>query len=141
MNVDEERLGKDQNYLLDSENRPQEIKAPDLANLIRERTGEIIGVEKFIVDGGANFGGSPVAISLLSQDIKELKSAKYDLMSLLNKIPKLTDISSNDPDGIKEIDIKLNGNAYLLCKGRRQPTDGWDRPKHCNFQCHCFKHY
>ena len=103
-----------ENYLLDSENRPQEIKAPDLANLIRERTGEIIGVEKFIVDGGANFGGSPVAISLLSQDINELKSAKYDLLSLLNKNPKLTDISSNDPDGIKEIDIKLNGNAYSL---------------------------
>ncbi len=101
-------------YLLDSENRPQEIKAPDLANLIRERTGEIIGVEKFIVDGGANFGGSPVAISLLSQDINELKSAKYDLMSLLNKNPKLADISSNDPEGIKEIDIKLNGNAYSL---------------------------
>ena len=39
---------------------------------------------------------------------------KNDLLSLLNKNPKLTDISSNDPEGIKEIDIKLNENAYSL---------------------------
>ena len=101
-------------FLLDSENRPQEIRAPEMANIIRERTGEIIGAEKFVVDGGANFGGSPVAISLLSDNISELKNAKSELMNQLRLNPKLTDISSNDPEGIKEIDIKLNDNAYLL---------------------------
>ena len=101
-------------FLLDSENRPQEIRAPEMANLIRERTGEIIGAEKFTVDGGANFGGSPVSISLLSDDILELKNAKTELMQKLRLNPKLTDISSNDPEGIKEIDIKLNDNAYSL---------------------------
>ena len=101
-------------YLLDSENRPQDIRAPEMANLIRERTGEIIGVEKFVVDGGANFGGSPVAISLLSDNISELKNAKIELMQKLSLNPKLTDITSNDPEGIKEIDIKLNDNAYML---------------------------
>tara|TARA_B110000003_G_scaffold94446_2_gene96635 strand:- start:1371 stop:4553 length:3183 start_codon:yes stop_codon:yes gene_type:complete len=101
-------------FLLDSENRPQDIRAPEMANLIRERTGEIIGAEKFVVDGGANFGGSPVAISLLSDNIQELKSAKSELMRKLAQNPKLTDIASNDPEGIKEIDIKLNDNAYML---------------------------
>jgi len=101
-------------YLLDSENRPQDIRAPEMANLIRERTGEIIGVEKFVVDGGANFGGSPVAISLLSDNILELKNAKLELIQKLSLNPKLTDITSNDPEGIKEIDIKLNDNAYML---------------------------
>ncbi len=101
-------------YLLDSENRPQDIRAPEMANLIRERTGEIIGVEKFVVDGGANFGGSPVAISLLSDNISELKNAKLELIQKLSLNPKLTDITSNDPEGIKEIDIKLNDNAYML---------------------------
>jgi len=101
-------------FLLDSENRPQEIRAPEMANMIRERTGEIIGAEKFVVDGGANFGGSPVAISLLSDDISELKNAKSELIQQLRLNPKLTDIASNDPEGIKEIDIKLNDNAYLL---------------------------
>ena len=101
-------------FLLDSENRPQGIKAPEMANMIRKRTGEIIGVEKFIVDGGANFGGSPVAISLLSDNILELKTAKSELMQKLKVNPKLTDVSSNDPEGLKEIDIKLNDNAYML---------------------------
>ena len=101
-------------FLLDSENRPQEIRAPEMANMIRERTGEIISAEKFVVDGGANFGGSPVAISLLSDNISELKNAKSELMQKLNTNPKLTDIISNDPEGIKEIDIKLNDNAYML---------------------------
>ena len=101
-------------YLLDSENRPQDIRATEMANLIRERTGEIIGVEKFVVDGGANFGGSPVAISLLSDNISELKNAKLELIQKLSLNPKLTDITSNDPEGIKEIDIKLNDNAYML---------------------------
>ena len=36
------------------------------------------------------------------------------LVIFCNKNPKLTDISSNDPDGMKEIDIKLNENAYSL---------------------------
>ena len=101
-------------FLLDSENRPQEIRAPEMANMIRNRTGEIIGAEKFVVDGGANFGGSPVAISLLSDNISELKNAKSELMQKLKTNPKLTDIISNDPEGIKEIDIKLNDNAYML---------------------------
>ncbi len=101
-------------FLLDSENRPQNIRAPEIANMIRERTGEIIGSEKFIVDGGANFGGSPVAISLLSDNITELKNAKTELMEKLSLNPKLTDITSNDPEGIKEIDIKLNENSYML---------------------------
>jgi len=101
-------------FLLDSENRPQEIRAPEMANLIRERTGQIIGAEKFTVDGGANFGGSPVSISLLSDNILELKNAKTELMQKLRLNPKLTDVSSNDPEGIKEIDIKLNDNAYSL---------------------------
>ena len=69
-----------------------------MANLIRERTGEIIGAEKFVVDGGANFGGSPVAISLLSDNIQELKNAKSELMQKLAQNPKLTDIASNDPE-------------------------------------------
>ena len=35
-------------------------------------------------------------------------------MRKLAQNPKLTDIASNDPEGIKEIDIKLNDNAYML---------------------------
>ena len=45
-------------YMLDSEKRPQSLRASMLAKLIREKTGEIVGAEKFIVNDAANFGGS-----------------------------------------------------------------------------------
>ena len=38
--------------------RPQSLRASLLANLIREKVGEIVGAEKFIVNDAANFGGS-----------------------------------------------------------------------------------
>ena len=52
-----------------------DIKSSMLASLIREKTGIIPGAEKFIINDGANFGGSPVAISLLSNNKSDLKYA------------------------------------------------------------------
>ena len=102
-------------YILDSEERPSSINASMLANLIREKTGEIIGAERFTLNDAANFGGSPVSISLLSEtnNLDELKKAKEELILQLKNNPLLTDISNNDPEGIKEIQVKLKENAYL----------------------------
>ena len=85
-----------------------------LASLIREKTGTIPGAEKFIINDGANFGGSPVAISLLSNNKSDLKNAKDDLIENLKSNPILVDIAHNDPQGFKEIDIQLKENAYAL---------------------------
>ena len=103
-------------YILDSEERPSTINATMLATLIREKTGEIIGAEKFTLNDAANFGGSPVSISLLSEtnNISELKHAKNELITSLKNHPLLTDVSNNDPEGIKEIKVELKENAYLL---------------------------
>ena len=102
-------------YILDSEERPSSINASMLANLIREKTGEIIGAERFILNDAANFGGSPVSISLISEtnNLNELKKAKDELITRMKNNPLLTDISNNDPEGIKEIQVKLKENAYL----------------------------
>ena len=102
-------------YILDSEERPTSINASMLANLIREKTGEIIGAERFILNDAANFGGSPVSISLISEtnNLNELKKAKDELITRMRNNPLLTDISNNDPEGIKEIQVKLKENAYL----------------------------
>ena len=102
-------------YILDSEERPTSINASMLANLIREKTGEIIGAERFILNDAANFGGSPVSISLISEtnNLNELKKAKDELITRMRTNPLLTDISNNDPEGIKEIQVKLKENAYL----------------------------
>ena len=101
-------------YMLDSEERTQDIQSSMLASLIREKTGTIPGAEKFIINDGANFGGSPVAISLLSNNKSDLKNAKNDLIENLKSNPVLVDIAHNDPQGFKEIDIKLKENAYAL---------------------------
>ena len=102
-------------YILDSEERPSSINASMLASLIREKTGEIIGAERFTLNDAANFGGSPVSISLLSEtnNLDELKKAKEELILQLKNNPLLTDISNNDPEGNKEIQVKLKENAYL----------------------------
>ena len=98
-------------YMLDSEERPQSLRASMLAKLIRKKTGEIVGAEKFIVNDAANFGGSPVSISIMSNNVSELKSAKIELVESLKSNPSLTDVSHNDPEGTQEINIKLKENA------------------------------
>ena len=55
---------------------------------------------------GGNFGGSPVAISLLGNNISELKAAKDELKVELLANSVLKDVSDNDPAGIKEIQIQ-----------------------------------
>ena len=101
-------------YLLDSENRSNKIKASLFANLLREKMGEVVGVEKLVYGSGVNFGGYPISVSLLSTDVYELKLAKQELLKILNSNSLLTDIANNDPEGIKEIHLKLNENANLL---------------------------
>ena len=102
-------------YILDSEERPSSVNASMLASLIREKTGEIIGAERFTLNDAANFGGSPVSISLLSEtnNLVELKQAKNELIINLKNNPLLIDVSNNDPEGIKEIQVKLKENAYI----------------------------
>ncbi|WBX72780.1 efflux RND transporter permease subunit [Tenacibaculum pacificus] len=86
----------------------------EITNAIRERVGTIYGVEALTFGSGGNFGGSPVSVSLLSNNISELKAAKTELKSALNKNQDLKDVTDNDPQGIKEININLKDNAYLL---------------------------
>ncbi len=86
----------------------------EITNAIREEVGEFIGVESLTYGSGGNFGGSLVAISLLGNNITELKAAKNELKAALNQLAPLKDVSDNDPEGIKEIRLDLKDNAYLL---------------------------
>ena len=98
--------------LLPGESR--DFSSPEITNAIREKVGAVHGVESLTFGSGGNFGGSPVAVSLLGNNIKELKAAKLELKEVLNNNPLLKDVSDNDPAGIKEVQIKLKENAYLL---------------------------
>jgi len=86
----------------------------EITNAIREKAGTFYGVESLTFGSGMNFGGSPVAVSLLGNNIPELKAAKKELKEYLINNPILKDVSDNDPAGIKEIRIKLKNDAYLL---------------------------
>jgi multidrug efflux pump subunit AcrB len=98
--------------LLPGETR--DFSSQEITNAIRDKVGTIYGVESLTFGSGGNFGGSPVAVSLLGNNIEELKAAKVELKEILSENPLLKDISDNDPAGIKEVRIQLKDNAYLL---------------------------
>jgi multidrug efflux pump subunit AcrB len=100
--------------LLPGEERPDAINSNLVANRLRELVGPVIGTERLIFGSGGNFGGSPVSVSLLSNNIEELKAAKLELKQVLETNPLLKDIEDNDPAGIKEIRLELKESAYLL---------------------------
>ena len=100
--------------LLPGEERPDAIRSDMVTNRLRELVGPVIGVESLIYGSGGNFGGNPVSVSLLGNNIEELKAAKKDLKMALENNSALKDIADNDPAGIKEIRLELKENAYLL---------------------------
>lgn len=98
--------------LLPGESR--DAPSADINNAIREKVGKVYGVESLTYNSGSNFGGSPVAISLLGYNVEELKAATEDLKLALAENKILKDVNDNDPEGIKEIKIKLKDKAYAL---------------------------
>ncbi len=98
--------------LLPGEER--DFPALALANAVEKEVGPIYGIESIEYGSGSNFGGKPVSISFVGNNIADLKGAKDDLKRKLRDLPQLKDISDNDPAGIKEIDLELKENAYLL---------------------------
>lgn len=99
--------------LVGEEYRP-EFSAREISNMIRKQVGPVYGTESLSFGGGSGFGGSPISISLLGNNITELKAVKNEIKKALNNIDVLRDITDNDPEGIKEIQLELKDNAYLL---------------------------
>ena len=85
-----------------------------ITNRLREVVGPVIGIESLVYGGGGNFGGLPVSVSLLGNDISELKAVKAELKKSLEDNILLKDVTDNDPAGIKEIRLELNESAYAL---------------------------
>ena len=100
--------------LLPGEERPNEITSTLVTNKIEERVGAIFGIESLVFGSGGNFGGRPVSVSFLGNNITELKAVKSELKKRLQDNTSLKDVTDNDPSGIKEIQLKLNEKAYAL---------------------------
>ncbi len=100
--------------LLPGEERPDAVSSAIVTNSLREKVGPVFGAESLVFGSGGNFGGSPVSVSLLGNNIEELKAAKTELKLSLETNSLLKDITDNDPAGIKEIRLELKESAYLL---------------------------
>lgn len=100
--------------MLPGEERPDIIRANMVSSRLAELVGPVIGAENLVFGSGNNFGGSPVSVSLLSNNIEELKAAKTELKQILLSNDLLKDVTDNDPAGIKEITIQLKDNGYAL---------------------------
>ncbi|HEY9184499.1 MAG TPA: efflux RND transporter permease subunit [Salegentibacter sp.] len=98
--------------LLPGEER--DFGSPEITNAIREEVGPVFGVESLTFGSGGNFGGDPVSVSLLGNNLGELEAAKEELKQNFENNPLLKDVKDNDPKGIKEINIQLKDNAYAL---------------------------
>lgn len=98
--------------LLPGEER--DFSSPEITNAIRDAVGPVSGVENISFGSGGNFGGSPVSVSLLGNNLEELEAAKDELKITLENNTLLKDVSDNDPKGIKEINVRLKDNAYAL---------------------------
>ncbi len=109
--------------LLPGEERPDAIRADLVTRRLRELVGPVFGVESLIYGSGGNFGGDPVSISLLGNNITELKAAKAELKTAMVENSLLKDVADNDPAGIKEIQLGLKDNAYLLGLDLRNVMD------------------
>lgn len=99
-------------YLLEGEQRP--FGTPEFSAVLREKVGPVIGAESVVFDAGSNFGGKPISISLESTDGNELKAATEFLKQKLIDDQRMVDVIDDDPEGVKEIQIELKPNAYLL---------------------------
>ncbi|SKB45467.1 Multidrug efflux pump subunit AcrB [Salegentibacter holothuriorum] len=98
--------------LLPGEER--DFGSPEITNAIRDEVGPVYGVENLTFGSGGNFGGSPVSVSLLGNNLQELEAAKEELKENFENNPLLKDVTDNDPQGIKEINIQLKESAYAL---------------------------
>ena len=98
--------------MLPGENR--DFSSQEITNAIREKVGKVNGAESLTFGSGGNFAGSPVSVSLLGNNIKELKAAKKELKSQMTANPLLKDVTDTDPAGIKEVNIKLKENGLIL---------------------------
>ncbi|MDX1427533.1 MAG: efflux RND transporter permease subunit, partial [Salegentibacter mishustinae] len=63
--------------LLPGEER--DFGSPEITNAIRDELGPVYGVENLTFGSGGNFGGAPVSVSLLGNNLQELEAAKEEL--------------------------------------------------------------
>jgi multidrug efflux pump subunit AcrB len=96
-----------------SELMPDGVSGLTIQQRIRAKIGDVPEAELFNVVGENRFG-KPVSISLLSQNVEELDSAKAYMKRELANYKDLKDVKDNNAQGKIEIQIDLKPKAYFL---------------------------
>jgi len=97
--------------LLDNEARQMPVL--EISNLIRQNTGDLLGVEEFSFGTGTPFG-KPVSIALKGVDQDEVRAVVDKLKAKLSSLSDLKDVNDDDLEGLREIRVQLKEKAYVL---------------------------
>jgi len=89
------------------------ISSFEINSMVRKKIGKVPGADKLSV-AGRNRWGSPIAISLLSRNLKELEPARDLLIEEMTNMTELTEIVDNNAVGAQEVRLKLKPEAYFL---------------------------
>ncbi|MDC1068648.1 efflux RND transporter permease subunit [Candidatus Kapabacteria bacterium] len=103
-------------YLMESEIR--QINSLVFANMVKKEVGPLYNTTKS--EFGATFFGKPISLTIVGRNMEELQNAKSEIKAGLSNFEELRDISDNDPQGTREIIIKLKEKAFLLGLSSRE---------------------
>jgi len=84
-----------------------------IADRLRKAVGPVPDAQN-IAFGRVSFFGKPISVSLLGNNLKQLNRARDLLVSELNDMPSLKDITDSNQEGRRELDIKLKPRAYAM---------------------------
>ncbi len=99
--------------MVDAERRGNQITEREIANKIKNIVGEIPDAEVFSMQNVSVFGIA-IDISLLSSNKEELNNAVEELKSEISKDSDFKDVSDDDQEGLREVNIELNDKAKFL---------------------------
>ena len=97
--------------LLDGETR--DMNTSEIAARIRQAVGPVPEAQK-VSFGRVSMFGKPVSVSLLGNNLADLKRARDLLIAELKKFSSLKDVVDSEQEGRREIDIKLKPRAHAL---------------------------
>ncbi len=97
--------------LLDGETR--NLESFVLASRIRQAAGFVPEAQN-ITYGRQGFFGKPVSVSLLGNDLPQLNRARDRLVTELENLASLKDITDSNQEGRRELNIRLKPKAYAL---------------------------
>ena len=97
--------------LLDGEVR--EMDSYVIANRIRGAVGPVPEAQK-ISYGRFSMFGKPISVSLLGNDLEQLRQGSSLLVGELQKFTELTDITDSEQEGRREVAITLKPRAHAL---------------------------